>query len=364
VASALYLLAWVAKDDIAIDIALVEEALALFRELENREYLAWSIYTLAYLDCLRGEYQAAFRLIEESQTLHQELGNTRGIAYSLMVKAQLHFVAQGELASAEACLDASQPLFQALNDQDGLAALCVLRGQLALHRKDIKQARALLEESHLLYKKMGTPQGILHALYHLSRVAFSENDATAASNLYRESLVIAEKLGINEWIAACLEGLAQVAAIQGKYAWATTAWGTAEALREAVHIPIPFIDRAEYERQVALVRSRLREQTFAALWARGRTMTSEQVIALQEQEMMLPLDTETTSPLAVYPAGLTAREAQVLRLLAKGMTNSEIAQALGLSEKTIAHHLTHIFNKTTSENRAAAVAFAFRHGLA
>jgi DNA-binding NarL/FixJ family response regulator len=53
----------------------------------------------------------------------------------------------------------------------------------------------------------------------------------------------------------------------------------------------------------------------------------------------------------------------VLRLLSRGLTNSEIAQELGLSEKTVAHHLTHIFNKTTSENRAAAVAFAFRHHL-
>jgi DNA-binding CsgD family transcriptional regulator len=47
--------------------------------------------------------------------------------------------------------------------------------------------------------------------------------------------------------------------------------------------------------------------------------------------------------------------------VARGLTNFEIAQELGLSEKTIAHHLTHIFNKTTSENRAAA--FVIRQGL-
>jgi DNA-binding NarL/FixJ family response regulator len=54
----------------------------------------------------------------------------------------------------------------------------------------------------------------------------------------------------------------------------------------------------------------------------------------------------------------------VLRLVVRGLTNSEIAQELGLSEKTIAHHLTHIFNKTTSENRASAAAYAIRQGLA
>ena len=168
---------------------------------------------------------------------------------------------------------------------------------------------------------------------------------------------------MNEWIATYLEGLAHMAALQGKYRWATTAWGKAEALREAVHIPIPFIDYADYERRVALVRTRLSEHTFATLWARGRTMTTEQVLALQEQEIEQSLVPRTTSPAANYPAGLTEREVQVLRMVARGMTNSEIAQQLGLSEKTIAHHMTHIFNKTTSDNRASVVAFAFRHGL-
>jgi len=72
----------------------------------------------------------------------------------------------------------------------------------------------------------------------------------------------------------------------------------------------------------------------------------------------------TTPTAARYPAGLTAREVQVLRLVAKGLTNAEVAQELQLSEKTIAHHLTHIFNKIGAENRAAATAFAIRQDLA
>jgi DNA-binding NarL/FixJ family response regulator len=49
--------------------------------------------------------------------------------------------------------------------------------------------------------------------------------------------------------------------------------------------------------------------------------------------------------------------------VAKGLTNAEIAQTLVLSERTVAHHLTHIFNKVNVDNRAAATAFAFQHGL-
>jgi DNA-binding NarL/FixJ family response regulator len=64
------------------------------------------------------------------------------------------------------------------------------------------------------------------------------------------------------------------------------------------------------------------------------------------------------------PAGLTGREAEVLRLVTAGRSNRQIAEQLVLSEKTVANHLTSIFNKTGADNRAAATAFAVRQGLA
>jgi DNA-binding CsgD family transcriptional regulator len=64
------------------------------------------------------------------------------------------------------------------------------------------------------------------------------------------------------------------------------------------------------------------------------------------------------------PAGLSEREAEVLRLVAAGRTNREIAESLFISEKTVANHLTSIFAKIGVENRVEATAFAIRHGLA
>jgi DNA-binding NarL/FixJ family response regulator len=61
---------------------------------------------------------------------------------------------------------------------------------------------------------------------------------------------------------------------------------------------------------------------------------------------------------------LSRREAEIVRLVAGGMSNREIAETLFLSESTVANHLTSIFNKTGTDNRAAATAFAIRHGLA
>ena len=63
------------------------------------------------------------------------------------------------------------------------------------------------------------------------------------------------------------------------------------------------------------------------------------------------------------PAGLTDREVEVLRLVARGSSNPEIAATLVLSEKTVARHLSNIFTKLDVGSRTAAAAFAFENGL-
>jgi DNA-binding CsgD family transcriptional regulator len=69
-------------------------------------------------------------------------------------------------------------------------------------------------------------------------------------------------------------------------------------------------------------------------------------------------------PRPALPAGLSAREAEVLRLVATGLSNRAIAETLSLSEKTVINHLTSVYGKIGVDNRAAATAFAIRHGLA
>jgi HD-GYP domain-containing protein (c-di-GMP phosphodiesterase class II) len=63
------------------------------------------------------------------------------------------------------------------------------------------------------------------------------------------------------------------------------------------------------------------------------------------------------------PAGLTPREIEVLRLLARGLPTKQIAERLGISRKTAANHIEHIYTKIDATNRAAASLFAVHHGL-
>jgi DNA-binding NarL/FixJ family response regulator len=73
---------------------------------------------------------------------------------------------------------------------------------------------------------------------------------------------------------------------------------------------------------------------------------------------------EPASPAApAWPAGLTGREVEVLRLIAAGHSNRAIAQALFISPNTVLRHVSNIFAKTGVANRAEAAAYATRHGL-
>jgi DNA-binding NarL/FixJ family response regulator len=67
---------------------------------------------------------------------------------------------------------------------------------------------------------------------------------------------------------------------------------------------------------------------------------------------------------ADLPAGLSPREAQILALVARGLSNREIGTQLSISEHTVANHVRAILRKTDSANRTEATSFAHRHGLA
>jgi DNA-binding NarL/FixJ family response regulator len=69
------------------------------------------------------------------------------------------------------------------------------------------------------------------------------------------------------------------------------------------------------------------------------------------------------APVAAPPDGLTQREAEILTLIARGLTNSEIAAQLFLSNHTVKTHISRIFAKTSSRDRAAAIGYAHRHNI-
>jgi DNA-binding CsgD family transcriptional regulator/tetratricopeptide (TPR) repeat protein len=331
--------------------------------VDDEQRAAWSLFVQGLLESNQGEYARARTLFEESLAIHREMQNKRGIAHTLSQLAQVLFVSQRDQAGIPTLLEECLAISREIGFKEGIAASFWLSGQVALGQGDLVTAHSLAEKSVALYKEMGHLHGTAESLCAFGKVLAAEADYAAARTRYEEGLEISGALG-EKWISAtCLLGLGKVIAAQQQFTWAAQLWGVSEALREALGIPILPVERADYEDALSAARIHLGERAFSAAWAQGRTRTPEQVLSSQGQVTGPPPTTPPAAPNS-YPAGLTAREVEVLRLVVRGLTNAQIARELVLSEKTVATHLTHIFNKTTSENRVAVTAFAIHHGLA
>jgi DNA-binding NarL/FixJ family response regulator len=132
-------------------------------------------------------------------------------------------------------------------------------------------------------------------------------------------------------------------------------------------MPLPPVDRADYERSVASARTRLGERIFAAAWAEGRMMTPEQALAAETRVMKPSSGEPSSAPPAksplTYPDGLTAREVEVLGLVARGLTNEQVAGQLVISPRTVNTRLTSIYGKIGVSSRSAATRYAIEHHL-
>ncbi len=163
---------------------------------------------------------------------------------------------------------------------------------------------------------------------------------------------------------AAVEGLAAAATVNGSWERAARLFGAVEALAAANGIAVPAADRAVNERYLAIIRTRLDSATFAATRVAGAALSLDQVIgeALEVSDAV----TETAPPSSGEPditAELTARELDVLRLLAQGLSDRDIAASLFLSPRTIGGHITNLLSKLELESRTAAAVFALRRGL-
>ncbi len=350
--------------------SLTEEALTLSNGMGYKVAIARSLMTLGVLLKDHGDYVKSYSLLVESLNLYKELGNKYGIATTLFRLAQVLFLSQSDPAMVRALLEESLTLHRELNVKMGLDLSYWLLGLVALQEGDVALARSLLEESLTFSKQLGFRENHAESLSDLGRVAARQNDLTEAYALYKESLKIMKGTG-NQWrMIPSLEGLASVIAEQKEFVWAAQLWGAAEAMRESFGIPLPPVDRADYENAVAAVRSHLGMKAFPIAWAQGRAMTLNQVLSGLIKVSMLtpnPVIHASAHPAAKstisYPDGLTKREIEVLRLVAMGLTDAQIAERLVLSLHTVHAHLRTIYSKLGVTSRSAATGYAYEHKL-
>jgi DNA-binding CsgD family transcriptional regulator/tetratricopeptide (TPR) repeat protein len=234
---------------------------------------------------------------------------------------------------------------------------------LCLDAGDLPQARAWLDahEHWLAWSGAVVGKAAGQALWGTYYRAVG--DAQQAEHHARQALADATEPRQPLALLAAHRLLGELATDAGRFADAASDLANALALADACADP--------YERALSLL-------ALAELHATTGNRTEAVTVLDEMRSLCGPLGAKpartradelaarvTSMPASspAYPAGLSAREVEVLRLLAAGHTNQEIADTLFVSVHTVRAHLRNILSKTDTTSRAAAVAFAFQHGL-
>jgi non-specific serine/threonine protein kinase len=337
---------------------LYGDALGLRRKMGDKVAIANSLSNLGVVARRKGEFQEAAQLNEEGLALLRELDNRDGIA---SVLNNLGYVVQqqGDYDRARELFVEALALFRELGDQQGIIVSLNNLGSAAQAKGDYEQARIYYEDALSRARELDDKLSVAGVTKNLGSFCTAQGDYEQAAKLYRESLTTYHEQGDKQGIIECLEGLAAALAY-GHEEHASRLFGAAEAIRERIGSPHPPADRAIYERYVAQARSRLSPEVYEAARTAGRLLSVDDVFNLAQQVDLPEQEYPKRDP---QHFDLTRRETEVLRLVAGGLSDIEIARKLSLSPRTVQSHLQSIYNKLEVSNRSSAGRFAVEQGL-
>ena len=275
----------------------------------------------------------------------------------------------GDFAGSRAELTEALTVARGAGWAPGVRMALLNLGVLARLLGDVDKAVAFFEEGRALSEAAGDSYTLGFYLTNLAHLALQQGDGSAAAEYCRQSLVIWRDLQDTHNVAMAVESLAWAVGAQGHAERAARLFGAAEALRELVGTALLPHWQADHDRARAAAQAALGERAFARAWEEGRAMTAEQAIAYG---LVTPADGgpegghasgARTGAGAARPA-LSPREAEVARLVARGLTNRQIAEALVLQVSTVGNHLQRIYGRLGLSGRAQLATWVSEHDRA
>lgn len=348
--------------------ALFAESLALFRITGDQRNIALPLKDFGLIASHQGDYDEARAYYEESLALSRAVEDSWHSGDTLQRLgdlARLH----GDYAQAAALYTESLELWRRIGNQGGIAEALNLLGEVAHLQQNYAQASTFYQSSLALQRVIGSKRVIAGVLHNLGKVAQHQHDYDRAARLYAESLALNREISYAPGLADCLIGLAAVAIAHREAEHAARLLSAAGPHLGAMRGFMPLADRANYDQTLAEARELLGEQQFARIWDAARGLTLEQAIDSTLAPPQHASEVGSAQPAVAPPAtlsdtaDLTAREIDVLRLVAQGLTDAQVAERLVISPRTVNAHLRSIYSKLGVTTRTAAAHFATTHQL-
>ena len=337
-----------------------QEALAIARAAGDDYMVAELLQIRAWVLLRQGPHDAALPLIEQGLGLSRRLQEPRRIAMLLSVRSSALDLG-GDLAGAARDAAQSLQLFRKTGDQRAEAMALGDLGTYELQTGDLDAARRHLAESLDIFRALNDHYGVAYEAFNLGLAEYLGGSSGAAEALFAEALDLARRMGMKAHTAYVLIGLA-MAGRGADPGWSARMHGTADqVLADLGHALEPLeAQLADLDRQQ--LRATMGEAAFEAEYAAGRAFDPAHVLAALSRQDAVAGPPRVTGPGADVTV-LTPRELDVLKLVAQGLSNPDIAQRLFLSEHTVHRHLANILRKLNLSSRAAAAAWGVRAGL-
>jgi DNA-binding CsgD family transcriptional regulator len=301
----------------------------------------------------QADLEDAPALFEQSRMLASEVGETRALAESLTWLGWVR-MRQCLFTSAATLLEESLPLHDALGDEPGGALGRFVLGATAWNEEDLPRAIPYLVESLRRFRALGDLRFIAMTCVVLGSTLAEAGDLARSPRLIREGLAGVRAVGDFAYTHSCLITLAFISAKAGRPLRAARLLGAAGALREALGATLAGVNRQTHDETLDGIRRHLSEPEIAVAQAAGHALTVDQ--ALEEAAAPAPPVVSPSNPVVRTPPSapaepLTRREEEVARLLARGITDRQIADALGISARTVGVHVQHVIAKLGVHSR-------------
>jgi DNA-binding CsgD family transcriptional regulator len=299
------------------------------------------------LFAFRGELSAAWAKAREARATSIAMG---GFHEDMMyVVSALAALAAGDTADAKAACE---------------SAMTHTVPERALHTRALSpMTEALLACGELAAARRWADDTVvvtvgnyqMNALVARAHVAMAQGESEQAGRDSHGALALAAETGAYLRMPEALEALGRLACSEGNHRHAARLFGAAVAIRAGMGVVRWPVFAKGYDAAVALTREALGEGDFDAAWAEGAALSTEDAIAYAQRGRG-----ERKRPASGWES-LTPTERDVVRLVADGLGNKDLAERLFISPRTVQTHLTHVYAKLGLASRIQLIQEAARH---
>jgi non-specific serine/threonine protein kinase len=334
---------------------------------------------------LRAEYERSQVWAKQALAAARKLKNDELVADTLGLIGLLA-IFRGEYEQARIVLEEALDIYRSIENEFGVGVSYINLGEAMRYQGDYAQAEAYFRESLPIFRALGRNGGVLQSLNNIGFAAYMQGDLSAARSVFSEGLALAIEIDARKQAAEVLTGMAGVLLAESSLASPmpgvspqnparVSAAERQEGVTGAVYLlanastiieqsgrQLEPVEQAEFDRHIESARATLGEEAFTKAWNEGRTMTLDQVRKFATRDAAARHEGQSRASKQTI-GGLTSRESEVTALVARGLSNEEIAGTLVVSERTVETHVSHALHKLGLTNRAQLTAWAIQNGI-